>query len=604
MYSDENKSSSLARFLNTFDYAIIDTCSLMDEAFPEWMDALRNAKAYRKKGQLILVPRRCYDELKKHARQTKDDSKRIDARRGLKILTHARLIRLLTVTKKDKNENFADNAIYVKVCGDRLFSKILVITQDKKLASDLRALNSLKSQSGRPLEVCKIVSGARLVPNRGEEPSSRERRGHATPRETPKPQNNPKPSTSGAEEVLLNDARLSAVINNGNYPSEKKKADCLAQLRALEKLPESVRNQLSLLVPVAKLKEVGGVAEPETKPAPAKKATKKAAKPAEEPKPEPKPAQPAKEKLWYGKAASMEQAFIDCAQHYHMVFHEKSVSYFEQAHGPLDMTTEDLQAIVALAESLIKGEDRISFVYRGMTLLVQKVETGYKAWIDVNLLPKALLPFAKSDRPKPSKPAEEPKPEPEPEAKPEEKPEAKPKSSKKKPAAKPKEEEPAPEQPEAAPAEEPKPAKKPRKKAQKPAETPAEEAKPEEKPAEEAEKPAPKKKATRSKKAEADKPAEQPKPEQPKPAKKKAAKKPVEPEAEQPQENPELTKAKKADMRLMAVLHNPKYALENKIKDVKAQLELLSTLDPASLQGLKWTPSALEEWLNNNKPNE
>ena len=81
MYSDENKSSNLAKFLNNFDYVLIDTCSLMDESFPEWMDILRNAKAYRKKELEILVPRRCYDELKKHTRTTKqrEDSKRVDA---------------------------------------------------------------------------------------------------------------------------------------------------------------------------------------------------------------------------------------------------------------------------------------------------------------------------------------------------------------------------------------------------------------------------------------------------------------------------------------------------------------------------------------------
>ena len=49
MYSDENKSSALARYLNTFDYVIIDTCSLMDDGFPLWLDVLRNAKTYRKK---------------------------------------------------------------------------------------------------------------------------------------------------------------------------------------------------------------------------------------------------------------------------------------------------------------------------------------------------------------------------------------------------------------------------------------------------------------------------------------------------------------------------------------------------------------------------
>ena len=281
MYSDENKSSILAKQMNGFDYVIIDTCSLMENGFPEWMDALHNAKDYRKKGQQILVPRRCYDELKKHAAQEKDDSRRIDAIRGLKILKRDQWwTHLLTITKKDKNENFADNAIFVRVSQDRLFKKILIITQDKSLASDLRALNDLKSQSGRPLEVLKIDGNGKLVPNLGETRFPKERKGFGALKETPK-QTKP---TSGVAEVLEADQRLSAVLGNPNYPEEKKHNDAMVQLRAIEKIPENTRNQLSLLVPEARLREL---TKPQPKPAPVKEAKPK---PAEKPKEEPKPA--------------------------------------------------------------------------------------------------------------------------------------------------------------------------------------------------------------------------------------------------------------------------------------------------------------------------
>ena len=268
MYSDENKSSVLAKFLNGFDYVIIDTCSLMDDAFPEWMDALHGAKAYRKKGLEILVPRRCFDELKKHARQKENDSRRIDAKRGLKILRRARWSKLLTVTKKDKNENFADNWIYVKVSTDRLFSRILIITQDKSLAYDLRALNELKSQNGRPIEVSKIVTGGRLVPNFGEQSPRKEHRGSGfLAKDNPKQQKPKEPNP--AEAVLLADARLSAVINNPNYPSDRKKADAMAQIKAIEKMPESLRSRLDLLVPMPKLKELAKATK-KAEPAPKK----------------------------------------------------------------------------------------------------------------------------------------------------------------------------------------------------------------------------------------------------------------------------------------------------------------------------------------------
>ncbi len=574
MYSDENKSSSLAKFLNGFDYAMIDTCSLMDEAFPEWMDALHNAKEYRKKGQEILVPRRCYDELKKHARQHRDDSKRINARRGLKILRKAKRHHLLAITKKDKTENFADNAIYVKVCADRLFSKILVITQDKSLASDLRALNLLKSQSGRPLEVHKLISGGRLVPNKGEEdnPNRERNKGHYVYPDVHKIQIGAAPTVDA---VLASDARLSAVINNSNYPEEKKRADALAQLKQLDKINESTKAQLSLLVPIPKLKEIAGL----TKPKPEPKALEK--KPEPEKKPEKKPEQPAK--LWYGTGKTMQDAFKECGEHYGLIFRDPSVIYFEKGHGPLDLTTKDLEAIEAMATPLLRGEEKISFVYRGMTLLTLKTPEKFKAWIDVNALPKALGPMPKP--PKADKPAEA-KPKAKPAKKAEAKPEAKPTEAVGEEPKKPVRKKPAKKEETTQKTEE-KPAKPVKKEAKPKAEKPAEEAKPS------AKKPAKPKKET------APKTEEKPTPEKAKPAKAKKAEPKVKEETDKPAD-PAFEKAKKADRRLRAVLPNPNYALEDKLKDLEAQKKLLSTLKPEQISALKYGPEAIDAWIESN----
>ena len=651
MYSDENKSSALARYLNTFDYVIIDTCSLMDDGFPLWMDVLRNAKTYRKKELEILVPRRCYDELKKHARQKENDSKRIDAKRGLKILRHARWTHLLTLTKKDKNENFADNVIYVKVSVDRLFSKILIITQDKKLATDLRALNQLKSQSGRPIEVCKIAEGGRLLPNKGETFTPKEHKTSGKDNSTPAAKSQNK-APSEVDAILLADSRLSAVISNATYPAEKKRADAKAQIKALEKLPDSKKAQLSLLVPMAKLQELanGGKQLPAL-PSKQKETVSAVKKEAEAPKKEPKTQTPAKEKLWYGVGKTIHEGFAQCAAHYGMVFHEPTVTYFQQAHGPLDLTTKDLEAIEAQSLPLLKGEEKSSFNYRDMALAVQKVGANYRCWIDVNHLPAALAAVKeekvekkaeapkekKTEAPKKAeKKAEAPKkvdapkkakPEPKPvevvamEEKPAEQPAPEPKAEAVKPAKtksvkkkqpKPEEsksEETKPEEPKAEEkAPEPKPTKKKAKKAEAPVKL-------EEAPAEPAPEPKPKaKKSTKTKKetAEAEKveekPAEKAEKPQQKPAqtkktkaKKAAEDKPAEPESQpKPKADPLLQKAAAADRRLNSVLPNPTYPLAEKVADLKAQRELLEQLTPEQIQTLKYGPKQIEEWLQAN----
>ena len=604
MYSDENKSSAIAAILNRFDYVLIDTCSLMDPACPVWMDALHNAKDYRKKREPIIVPRRCYDELKKHSRDKSVDSKRIAAKRGLKILRKAKWDRLLTVAKKDKNENFADNAIYVQVCADRLFSKILIITQDKSLASDLLALNRLRSQQGRPVEVYKLISDGKMVPNLGEtnDDHRREPRVGGNPKQTPpvkqKPAQPAKGGTSPAE-IQAADARLCAVLSNPNYPDEKKRLDAEAQLEALKSLSPSVKSKLKLKMDVERIQEfldTGTIGaqkpqpkpEPVQKPAPDKKETPKKPEPAKKSEPM-KEEKPAGERLYYGAGKTMQLAVADCAAHYGILFREPTVRYFPQAHGPFDLTSKDRDAIIDLALSVLKGDTKVAFAYKDIPMWAQKAsEERYKYWIDVNVAKKA---EPKKEEPKPAK-AKKTAPvneksateKPEPKAKEEKKP-AKAKAVKEptkkesKPSSK-------PEQPAKSESKQPaKPAQKEPAKA-KPAPTKKEpaKAKPTKKESKSIEeKPA----AKETVKSEAKKAA--------KPAAKKATKK------GEPAVSDTLKKAQAADKRLCAVLPNPNYAMKDKIADLKAQRQLLMSLSEAEFKTLKYGPKEIDEWLKANQ---
>ena len=645
MYSDENKSSTLAKFLNPFDYVIIDTCSLMEEAFAEWMDILRNAKEYRKKDQIIYVPRRCYDELKKHARQEKDDSKRIDAKRGLKILRHDKWwTHLLTITKKDKTENFADNAIYVKVCADRLFSKILIITQDKFLASDLRALNLLKSQSGRPLEVCKIVAGGKLVQNLGEKRPSKEQKGHAAPtQDRAKAQQQKAPSSQ--DDILAADRRLSAVLGNANYPDAKKKADVQTQISALEKIPTATRSKLPLTLSLPKLRlylSTGTLKE--EKPAkPQEKLSKQNENPAkaernvEKQQKLPAPVKPQEMKKeapavkleatlsekakkpsvdaarpYYGAGKTLLEAIDDWANHYAVIFREPTVLYYPQVHGPVDLTSKDRIAIEAEGMAALKGNEKSAFSHNGIPMWSQKAsDVRYKLWVEIPVAPakpaekapeqpaKDIESPTKAETPKKAKTKaapkkqEQPKPEPKPEeqkavvdasaaAKPmEETPKAEPAKKatpKKKTVSKAKQ----PEEAASSKADEPVTKAEP-KKAKKPAkDQPLEEKAAEPKPAKKTQK-------TLAKKADVEKNAAEPAPKEKKTApKKKAA-------------SPEFKKAQAADKRLQSVLPNPTYAMEDKIKDLAEQKELLFSLTEAEISKLKYGPKEIEEWLKSNQ---
>ncbi|MCR5490635.1 MAG: hypothetical protein K6F32_00705 [Bacilli bacterium] len=501
MFSDEQYSSSLAKFLSDFDYAIVDTCSLMDDAFPVWMDILHGAKDYLNEDLRIIVPRECYDELKKHSKNKEDAGKRIAAKSAIKIIKKAKWAKLLEVGKKEGDRNFADNVIYVKVSSDRIDKKILIITQDKKLATDLINLNNLASQRGRRLKVCKIGVDGVLVPNHGEgirqgdkwvRPIVEKEKKSLFGRKT-KPQEKPKKAEPANDEIISADAKLKSTIPNGNYPVEKKIEDIKHQMDALSKLSAASIGALKLTYDLPALqklfaqlkaekskKEAEKKAEP-AKPEPAQPAPEakkpeikeKPKKPEpkeqpkkEEPKPESKPKEPKKPDLgWYEKGSNLKTVVRRLCEHHGILVRDPSIAYDKQAHGSIDFTSNDIDHISELIENEVKTADVKEMPYRSWRVSAQKLQDGsFKVWL--NLKPVELKPEPTKPAPEAKKPEPKAKPkkaEPKKEEKQAESKKAEPKAEAEKPAPKKSEKKPAPKKPEPKAEKKPEPKEQPKK---------------------------------------------------------------------------------------------------------------------------------------------
>jgi rRNA-processing protein FCF1 len=440
MFNDENKASSLAKFLNGFDYVIVDTCSLMEDSFPSWMDTLVNAKDYLRDGLHIQILNKCVDELKKHSKNRDDDSVRIESKRALKILHQVKHSKILEFTKKERGQNFADNVIYTTVSNLRIRYRCLIITQDKGLASDLRDLNSLESQRGYQVAVYKLLPDSTLDINHGMPAGYVHQSYHAAPdRDGAKPQHRGlhglfhherptkpvkptlKDPNDAFNKVLDNDRKLAANLGNPNYPSASKLNDIDAQLKAIQLLPEDRKTALKLTYNDAKLheektkliqmKNVNKAAPVKAAPA----AQPVAAKPTPAPKPAVNPmvkeANPAKptmmleKHLYYGEGHSIDYALRMCAEHYDLLFRDPSIPYVNPVHGPIDLTTKDQDQVIAALSS-----PKAELILKGILFKAEKNSFGYKVYIDLHPMAAPAQPIVES------KPAPVPETKPAPKA--------------------------------------------------------------------------------------------------------------------------------------------------------------------------------------------
>ena len=392
MYSDENKARLLAKQLNYFDYAIVDTSSLMEDSFPIWMDSLLNAQTYLDDSPVeIYIPDECIEELKNHCTDKKNFDKSSSAKRALKIIRHAKRKKVLSLLKtygNDTEHHFADKAIYVKVSADRLNQRILVVTQDKKLASDLRGLNDLMSQHGNRVQVYRLDHDGSLVPNRGEiipeehrnkpaersAPRPNNSRGDNTPvnKVAPKPQNQEDAAIKAIEKM---DAHLGSNLKNRQYPTERKIQDVTEQLKNLKNLKDETKTKLRLLVPEKQLRQE--LANLQSAVIPTKKETEKPAKQ--------EPAADAilalKKKMRFGSGNSLQSAIQEAASWCGgILFRYPTIPYQAQFHGPLDLTENDLNEIAKRLEDKMDGRATVSTDCKGLTVLAEPYGIGFKAW--------------------------------------------------------------------------------------------------------------------------------------------------------------------------------------------------------------------------------
>lgn len=577
MYSEETKASGLAKLLSNFDLVLLDTCSLMEDSFPLFMDALVTSHGYWKEGLRVVILGECMAELKKHSKSGEHE-KRINAKRALKIVKHDQSIwnrnKVLKIEKALHKDAFADRAIFAKVSDLRISQKILVITQDKKLKADIRGLNNLESQKGRNIHVYQIGRSGELeikfddrsapVPARNFNGKKNVEKPERKPVEE-KPKAPQKPKNPDKPQVILKENALLANLNNPNYPVNKKLDDIANQIALLKGLSEEEKKQLNL-----KLTEEKLLAEKKKLEAPKPKEKEPAQKKPAKEQPAPKQEAPAKAKPYYEYGKTPSAALKRLGDHYGWMFRDSTVAFFAGVHGPVDLTTDDLALSEGAAD--LKPETSKEIKIKSLTLVFERTKNEFHVYL---------------------KPVEEKKQEPKPEAKPE--PEKAKKPAKKKETKK--VEEPAKEE---APKQEPKP-----KKAKKKAPTKVEEPKKEEKKEPEAKKAkAPKTtKKTSLKAKKEEKPAAEPvvaeKPK--KPSKKAPAKKEKEPA--KPAEKAEVKRssgfaeAEKNDKILNANLNNPNYPKASAIKDIEEQIVRIRHLKPGESKELKFGIKALQAKL-------
>jgi len=610
MYRDEQLASSLAKVFDEYDYAMIDTCSMMEESFPSWMEIYEKSKKFSLQFHPLIVLKQCIQELKKHNKGEAKEKKRA-AKLALEILKTAKKNKTIVIQahkNRKKNSNFGDHAIFSKVNDDHLDFRILVITQDKSLTSDLLKLNDLFSQNGKPVDVMKLTPKGELVRNKGLiEPSFKSNPTKLTSIPTKK-----------EHPLVISDRRLSAVIGNPNYPQDKKESDVRAQLSALSKTDPKIKRGLTLNYSEERLQNwlsSNVVKKPsnENKLVVRKEEPKPVAKP--EPKPEskpqnkverkpvakveaPKPASP----VYEGKGRDAKEAVSAAALNAGIIIRDHGVPYIPIVHGPTDWTAKELQNLIQNYE---KGGKK-PFDFKNVHVEIALEEGKYKASLSF-LLPQN--PGAKKVDPKPkSEPKVKPEPKPQPKKEEAKKQEAKPAPA---PKQAPKKAEPKPE------AKKPEPKVAPAKKEAK--QEPTKQASPKAKKVpKESKKSEPKKEPVLivavpddpkvaakiekdAKSAKAPKKAEPKNPPKKEPAKKSAqpkkAESPKKEEKPAPKHPKLLAEAKTAETRLQAVLPNSTYSEENKVKDIRAQLALIAKLSKEERSELKLSQDQLQKAL-------
>lgn len=436
MYSEETKPSNLAKFLSGFDYVFLDTCSLMEDGFPAFMDTLVPSKEYWKEGLHVIVLKECIKELKKHRKSKEKNEARIGAIRALKILRHDKWHgKTIEIGKKVTGGDFADQAITQKVVELRIRNKILIITQDKTLTTDLLKFNKLDSQHGRYLEVYKILPNGDLAKNFGDNgfkhsyernEKDKERRLSLSFKVEKQPQivkkEEEKKETKTVSPLVEADRRINSILKDPTYPLNKKIAEINNELSLLQSAndkdktsllynedrllseKEKLVAQMEKALPASEAKvEQKLIPEAKKEEVPTKKAISKK---------EDAPHDP------YENGNNSNEAIRKLATRINALVRDDAVPYIEAVHGPLDLTNKTVEEASKEADSFKNGEGKLFAFGPGFVYLSHEssfYKAVYKKEKPLQTAPKksdlaVLVPEKKSDDSSPKTVQNEQKP--------------------------------------------------------------------------------------------------------------------------------------------------------------------------------------------------
>lgn len=408
-FTEETKASKLAKFLSGIDLCYIDTCSLMEESFGPFLDTLNLSTEYFEdhRPEFIVVGQ-VVNELEKHAKKGETLELRIDAKRALRFLKlDKKGNKLFTIEKVRSTEDFADPAIYSSISAQRINKKIILISQDKQLADDVRSLNNLDSQHGKFVNVYKVDPYGELLENKGNVYQNQIRAQARTSRNLPSkiPEKNlreaqplPRPAVKKEApksivplDIKNLDRAISSNIRNSTYPLARKLDDLDRQLKNLGSYSSSDISSWNLLYgPDALLKAKGELIALqektlEEKEVPAVKEAKPAPQsvvPAPEPRPAAKPAPEAsKKRSPFGKGDTFISALKDLLGRYGTMIRDDGVPYVAGVHGPYDLVSSDFSKLVHEVAMLEAGSKKDATV-KNLVFHIEKNQGDYRVTLD------------------------------------------------------------------------------------------------------------------------------------------------------------------------------------------------------------------------------
>ncbi|MBQ9082167.1 MAG: zinc-ribbon domain containing protein [Clostridia bacterium] len=144
--------NALEHFVSSYKI-FIDTCSLLSPYAESFFKNLTPLLA--KHNARIIVPRRVIDELYKHQVNQTDPDLAQKARRALRNLQTMLNAGQVTV-RGEESDNFADNVFQVVFTKFRIQERLLLITEDNRLAQDILLLNTNQSVKGKPVSVKRL----------------------------------------------------------------------------------------------------------------------------------------------------------------------------------------------------------------------------------------------------------------------------------------------------------------------------------------------------------------------------------------------------------------------------------------------------------------